>query len=148
KLMSFIIESYNKIFSHFNNIKKYIAQANLNGSVEKEQEEKVLVLLSDKVDLGQFDPANVNVKKKEEEFYQLQSLLNSEKDGKNALWDENTLKDKSSLTDAIRDRKSTRLNSSHVSISYAVFCLKKKIKRKKEKRSSSYERVYTIAKDE
>src|SRR5690606_39968020 len=27
------------------------------------------------------------------------------------------------------DRKSTRLNSSHVKISYAVFCLKKKIKR-------------------
>src|SRR5436309_13667314 len=26
----------------------------------------------------------------------------------------------------IRDRKSTRLNSSHVKISYAVFCLKKK----------------------
>src|SRR5690349_22489163 len=30
-----------------------------------------------------------------------------------------------------RDRKSTRLNSSHVEISYAVFCLKKK---KKERR--------------
>src|SRR5699024_12419538 len=29
-------------------------------------------------------------------------------------------------TIAVRDRKSTRLNSSHVSISYAVFCLKKK----------------------
>src|SRR5439155_24095737 len=28
---------------------------------------------------------------------------------------------------AERDRKSTRLNSSHVAISYAVFCLKKKI---------------------
>src|SRR5699024_12800482 len=28
-----------------------------------------------------------------------------------------------------RDRKSTRLNSSHVSISYAVFCLKKKKQR-------------------
>src|SRR5699024_12308248 len=28
------------------------------------------------------------------------------------------------------DRKSTRLNSSHVSISYAVFCLKKKISKK------------------
>src|SRR5438874_9325234 len=28
-----------------------------------------------------------------------------------------------------RDRKSTRLNSSHVEISYAVFCLKKKKKR-------------------
>src|SRR5699024_12789122 len=27
--------------------------------------------------------------------------------------------------DLIADRKSTRLNSSHVSISYAVFCLKK-----------------------
>src|SRR5690242_21011257 len=27
------------------------------------------------------------------------------------------------------DRKSTRLNSSHMSISYAVFCLKKKIKK-------------------
>src|SRR6266513_5306689 len=29
-----------------------------------------------------------------------------------------------------QDRKSTRLNSSHVSISYAVFCLKKKKKTK------------------
>src|SRR5690606_41601772 len=28
--------------------------------------------------------------------------------------------------DAVLDRKSTRLNSSHVKISYAVFCLKKK----------------------
>src|SRR5690606_41693001 len=28
-----------------------------------------------------------------------------------------------------RDRKSTRLNSSHVKISYAVFCLKKKKKK-------------------
>src|SRR2546426_8534058 len=28
--------------------------------------------------------------------------------------------------DAIKDRKSTRLNSSHLVISYAVFCLKKK----------------------
>src|SRR5690606_40306053 len=31
------------------------------------------------------------------------------------------------LIQDIRDRKSTRLNSSHVKISYAVFCLKKKI---------------------
>src|SRR5207249_11129826 len=30
------------------------------------------------------------------------------------------------LAGGARDRKSTRLNSSHVSISYAVFCLKKK----------------------
>src|SRR5690349_13671483 len=31
-----------------------------------------------------------------------------------------------SASTALRDRKSTRLNSSHVEISYAVFCLKKK----------------------
>src|SRR3712207_7956199 len=33
---------------------------------------------------------------------------------------------KDSLADIDRDRKSTRLNSSHANISYAVFCLKKK----------------------
>src|SRR4051794_35158326 len=38
----------------------------------------------------------------------------------------------------IRDRKSTRLNSSHPSISYAVFCLKKKKKKNN---------IYTIIKD-
>src|SRR3712207_8822828 len=30
------------------------------------------------------------------------------------------------VTQLVRDRKSTRLNSSHANISYAVFCLKKK----------------------
>src|SRR2546430_11083766 len=35
-----------------------------------------------------------------------------------------------------RDRKSTRLNSSHSQISYAVFCLKKK-KKKQQTESSS-----------
>src|SRR5690606_41732606 len=34
------------------------------------------------------------------------------------------------------DRKSTRLNSSHVKISYAVFCLKKKKKKRKRTRVS------------
>src|SRR6266487_4890580 len=34
------------------------------------------------------------------------------------------------VVDDQRDRKSTRLNSSHPSISYAVFCLKKKKKKK------------------
>src|SRR5690554_6029151 len=33
----------------------------------------------------------------------------------------------------MKDRKSTRLNSSHVRISYAVFCLKKKKKKKIKK---------------
>src|SRR5690554_7396163 len=35
------------------------------------------------------------------------------------------------IIDSTLDRKSTRLNSSHVRISYAVFCLKKKKKKKK-----------------
>src|SRR5438067_6985779 len=35
---------------------------------------------------------------------------------------------RSPFTIKLEDRKSTRLNSSHVSISYAVFCLKKKKK--------------------
>src|SRR2546428_5124813 len=34
--------------------------------------------------------------------------------------------------DALRDRKSTRLNSSHDQISYAVFCLKKKKNHKEQ----------------
>src|SRR5207302_6203554 len=34
---------------------------------------------------------------------------------------------------SLKDRKSTRLNSSHVKISYAVFCLKKKKKNKLQK---------------
>src|SRR3712207_7311846 len=38
-----------------------------------------------------------------------------------------------------RDRKSTRLNSSHANISYAVFCLKKK--KKKEQRVYNYKRL-------
>src|SRR5437870_8807776 len=36
------------------------------------------------------------------------------------------------LNEEAKDRKSTRLNSSHVAISYAVFCLKKKKKKKKK----------------
>src|SRR5690625_5872715 len=42
----------------------------------------------------------------------------------------------------IGDRKSTRLNSSHVAISYAVFCLKKK-KQKEAYKNSGYENEYT-----
>src|SRR5947199_4489047 len=42
-----------------------------------------------------------------------------------------------SSTAASRDRKSTRLNSSHLGISYAVFCLKKK-KQTKETEHTIY----------
>src|SRR5438128_9093071 len=44
-----------------------------------------------------------------------------------------------------RDRKSTRLNSSHGSISYAVFCLKKK--KKKHTTNNNYKRQTTEIKD-
>src|SRR2546427_6119881 len=37
---------------------------------------------------------------------------------------------------ATRDRKSTRLNSSHSQISYAVFCLKKKKKNNKREKTN------------
>src|SRR5438034_4198806 len=42
--------------------------------------------------------------------------------------------DRNALTDAaqLKDRKSTRLNSSHTVISYAVFCLKKKKKKQND----------------
>src|SRR3712207_7515273 len=40
------------------------------------------------------------------------------------MWSEGT----DTLVERTRDRKSTRLNSSHANISYAVFCLKKKNK--------------------
>src|SRR5437868_13307930 len=46
-----------------------------------------------------------------------------------------------SLADRFQDRKSTRLNSSHVSISYAVFCLKKK----KNRTSTNCQRLTNIS---
>src|SRR5947209_9903929 len=41
---------------------------------------------------------------------------------------EQEARDALAVLDAAGDRKSTRLNSSHANISYAVFCLKKKKK--------------------
>src|SRR5688572_32435790 len=43
------------------------------------------------------------------------------------------------------DRKSTRLNSSHSQISYAVFCLKKKKKNKIKKRLKQKEKIRNIS---
>src|SRR5437588_6893199 len=39
-----------------------------------------------------------------------------------------------------QDRKSTRLNSSHTVISYAVFCLKKKTKKNKQHKRKSQQK--------
>src|SRR2546426_6179186 len=44
-----------------------------------------------------------------------------------------------------RDRKSTRLNSSHLVISYAVFCLKKKKKQKHMITVDTRTHKYTVA---
>src|SRR5947208_4355484 len=43
----------------------------------------------------------------------------------------------------LRDRKSTRLNSSHQIISYAVFCLKKKKTTNKKQRKTSHAPIMT-----
>src|SRR5256885_4566573 len=55
----------------------------------------------------------------------------------------------SNLVDALRDyrqrlldRKSTRLNSSHLVISYAVFCLKKKKEVRSKHRAASQRHLY------
>src|SRR3712207_7515914 len=48
---------------------------------------------------------------------------------------------------ALADRKSTRLNSSHANISYAVFCLKKKKIEKSTIRGSNHcmKDIYTVS---
>src|SRR2546422_1886738 len=43
-----------------------------------------------------------------------------------------------------QDRKSTRLNSSHGYISYAVFCLKKKKKENESQRASNESRIQPV----
>src|SRR3712207_7954842 len=44
--------------------------------------------------------------------------------------------------DPVEDRKSTRLNSSHANISYAVFCLKKKKNKHKPNMNCKAMRLY------
>src|SRR5437868_11324567 len=46
--------------------------------------------------------------------------------GSHRVWFRGAARQRREVRRASPDRKSTRLNSSHVSISYAVFCLKKK----------------------
>src|SRR5699024_12055511 len=70
-----------------------------------------------------------------EEYYTQQGELESilyystplfnEKENKALIYQDKVSKS-SEIRQLFIDRKSTRLNSSHVSISYAVFCLKKK----------------------
>src|SRR2546427_4764998 len=46
------------------------------------------------------------------------------------------------VVERVGDRKSTRLNSSHSQISYAVFCLKKKKKKNIRSRDAVYDKYY------
>src|SRR2546430_5868334 len=69
-------------------------------------------------------PAGMLPKAEEELRANIEKLLTAEN-----LFDGVTVETFSAprrLTACVRDRKSTRLNSSHSQISYAVFCLKKK----------------------
>src|SRR5262245_64909342 len=45
----------------------------------------------------------------------------------------------------LRDRKSTRLNSSHLGISYAVFCLKKKKEQQNNRRQNQCMRAQDVS---
>src|SRR5437868_12744180 len=54
-------------------------------------------------------------------------------------------KSASGITVSATDRKSTRLNSSHVSISYAVFCLKKKNKVSTKTASNRHEYSHELS---
>src|SRR2546422_1708675 len=60
------------------------------------------------------------------------SITSASSDGVAALLDQERAERLDRLADGLEvgDRKSTRLNSSHGYISYAVFCLKKKKKKK------------------
>src|SRR5207245_10609596 len=51
------------------------------------------------------------------------------------------LADRVAVLEGDADRKSTRLNSSHGSISYAVFCLKKKKNKLKKNDKSTYIKI-------
>src|SRR5579864_9569387 len=59
------------------------------------------------------------------------TLFRSPPPGRVARWSGPRTPSRRSQAREPPDRKSTRLNSSHMSISYAVFCLKKKKKKQK-----------------
>src|SRR5699024_11235568 len=58
-------------------------------------------------------------------IYMIQTLIGQDQQGLSRFLPLDKPLDKDAVEEIEKDRKSTRLNSSHVSISYAVFCLKK-----------------------
>src|SRR5438034_3881957 len=71
--------------------------------------------------------------KQEEIGKQVESLADNKQ---KTLTDSGKSKETAEQLQQQRDRKSTRLNSSHTVISYAVFCLKKKKKKTQKKKSN------------
>ena len=69
-------------------------------------------------------------------FSDLMAAYNSQRVGAGAV----------ALGVAAGDRKSTRLNSSHANISYAVFCLKKKRQKQKQKQTKTNKQTNTLLK--
>src|SRR3989454_4333668 len=63
-------------------------------------------------------------------------LLSPDGEARRVLGVATDITERKRAEEALRDRKSTRLNSSHLVISYAVFCLKKKKKKKYASRQS------------
>src|SRR5690554_7240442 len=72
----------------------------------------------------------------------IEGTVELRKKGEQWTFDSKTMS-QSDGTTHLQDRKSTRLNSSHVRISYAVFCLKKKKKKKKKKIIEKKKNHYT-----
>src|SRR5438034_7372849 len=95
-----------------------------------------LLSKSKRTDLPQFGPGDtirVQVKIKEGDKERLQAfegVVIARSRGPQASF---TVR-KISFGQGVEDRKSTRLNSSHTVISYAVFCLKKKTRKKRYKK--------------
>src|SRR5256885_4532941 len=68
------------------------------------------------------------------------SLRNTSSSRPSSVWSSSSVHfsefDRLAIVHATSDRKSTRLNSSHLVISYAVFCLKKKKKTQQHRTES------------
>src|SRR5690625_5954904 len=78
-------------------------------------------LNEDKTVLGNVEEGVADIKAKVDRFNEISGLMAEPDADFDALMEE-----MGQLQEAIEDRKSTRLNSSHVATSYAVFCLTKK----------------------
>src|SRR5438045_5219453 len=68
-----------------------------------------------------------NQSEKDEDATDRQRIQELRRDHRPLATDEKLVSSRVACPVRRRDRKSTRLNSSHLGISYAVFCLKKKI---------------------